>query len=106
MKEQPSIQCLCVTHGLNPRQPTCDVYAGGRSGQPCKHCGHLIGCHQKAHEAFSQCDASGSDQLRKELHDVIRRYGEESDVTVYQAVGVLEIVKVDLIEMLERAKDK
>lgn len=46
-----------------------------------------------------------SDQLRRELHDVIRRYGQESDVTVYQAIGVLEIVKLDLVEMLEKARE-
>lgn len=46
-----------------------------------------------------------SDQLRKQIHDVIRRYGQESELTVYQAVGVLEIVKLDLVEMLERRKD-
>jgi RecJ-like exonuclease len=50
-------------------------------------------------------DVPASDQLRKEIHLVIRRYGEESDVTVYQAVGVLEIGKLDLVEMLERAKE-
>ena len=46
-----------------------------------------------------------SAQMRKEIKKVIRRYGEESDVTVYQALGVLEIVKSDLIEMLERATE-
>lgn len=42
-----------------------------------------------------------SDQMRKEIHAVIYRYGQESDVTVYQSIGVLEIVKIDLVEMLE-----
>lgn len=45
------------------------------------------------------------DQLRNEMHAVIRRYGYESDLTVYQVMGVMEIVKIDLV--LERAqKDK
>lgn len=46
-----------------------------------------------------------SDQLRKELHDVLRRYGQESDVTVYQCIGVLEIVKLDLVDMLEKSRE-
>lgn len=48
---------------------------------------------------------TASDQLRREIHDVIRRYGQESDVTVYQAIGVLEIVKLDLVEILEKARE-
>lgn len=55
-----------------------------------------------AEESYSPV---ASDQLRRELHDVIRRYGQESDVTVYQAIGVLEIVKLDLVEMLEKARE-
>lgn len=46
-----------------------------------------------------------SSQLRREIRNVIRRYGEESDVTVYQAIGVLEIVKLDLVEALDRAQE-
>lgn len=48
---------------------------------------------------------TASDQLRRELHDVIYRYGVESDVTVYQAIGVLEMVKLDLVDMLEKARE-
>jgi len=48
---------------------------------------------------------SASNQLRREIREVIRRYGLESDVTVYQAIGVLEIVKLDLVDMLERARE-
>lgn len=45
-----------------------------------------------------------SSQMRREIHSVVRRYGEESDVTVYQIIGVLEIVKLDLIQMLEESR--
>ena len=38
--------------------------------------------------------------LRRELHNVIRRYGQESDVTAYQAIGALRMVEYDIIEML------
>lgn len=60
-------------------------------------------CQEKmAEEPHAQV---ASDQLRRELHAVIRRYGQESDVTVYQAIGVLEIVKLDLVEMLEKSRE-
>lgn len=41
--------------------------------------------------------------LRQEILNTIRRYGQESDVTVYQAIGVLEIVKLDLVEIMEQS---
>lgn len=40
-------------------------------------------------------------QLRHELMNAVLRYGRESDVTVYQAIGALEAVKADLIDMLD-----
>lgn len=43
----------------------------------------------------------GQNQLREEMYNMIIRYGKESDITVYQAIGVLEVLKFDLIEMLE-----
>ncbi len=46
-----------------------------------------------------------SDQLRHVLIEVIRRHGQETGATVYQAIGVLEIVKFDLVEMLEKARE-
>jgi hypothetical protein len=45
-----------------------------------------------------------TDQMRREIQAVIRRYGQESDVTVYAALGVLDIVMADLREMLESAQ--
>lgn len=54
--------------------------------------------------AENQQPVPASDQLRHEIHEAIRRYGEESDATVYQAIGVLEIVKLDLVEMLDKAQ--
>ena len=40
-----------------------------------------------------------SDFLRKEFHDVINRY---SEMTVYQVIGVLETVKMDIWDKLEK----
>jgi hypothetical protein len=51
-------------------------------------------------------DVSANTQLREEIHKLILRAGKESDITVYQALGVLEIVKFDLIELLERSKKR
>ena len=41
-----------------------------------------------------------SDQIRAEIHAVIDRYSKESDVTTYQVIGALEVVKMDLMEEL------
>lgn len=40
-----------------------------------------------------------SDFLRQELHDSIKRY---STMTVYQVIGVLDAVKMDMWDMLEK----
>lgn len=42
-----------------------------------------------------------SDQLRHELFLVVRRWSQESDITLCEAIGVLELLKVDLIQMLQ-----
>lgn len=42
------------------------------------------------------------DQLRKEILAMVMRYGQESEITVYQTMGVLEMIKLDLIQTLER----
>jgi len=52
-------------------------------------------------EPESTFDASR--QLREELHAAIRRSGLESDITVYAAIGCLEVVKCDLLEQLTKA---
>lgn len=52
-------------------------------------------------QARGDC-VDGSNQIRKELHAVIKRYMDESDVTVYQMLGTLDAVKMDLWDMLER----
>ena len=56
-------------------------------------------------EESHNLNAKASNQLRRELRAVIRRFGQESDVTVFQAIGVLEIVKLDLVDMLETASE-
>lgn len=41
--------------------------------------------------------------LRRELRAVIRRYGQESDVTAYQTIGALRVVEHDIVDMLDSA---
>ena len=41
--------------------------------------------------------------LRRELRAVIRRYGQESDVTAYQAIGALRMVEHDIVDTLDSA---
>lgn len=45
-------------------------------------------------------------QMREEIWAVIHRYGAESEVSLYTTLGVLEIVKADLIDELEKANEK
>lgn len=42
-------------------------------------------------------------QLRTEIHAAIKRLGMESDLTFYQALGVLRVVEHDVIEQLTKA---
>ena len=46
--------------------------------------------------------AGHSDQLRSELHAVLKRWAEESDVSICEAIGVMRIVEHDLLNMLDR----
>lgn len=48
-------------------------------------------------------DSSASSQLRQELWNMIVRYDAESDITAYQILGCLEVLKIDVINALERA---
>lgn len=38
------------------------------------------------------------DQMYAELDAVIKRYAEENDVTVYRAIGVIEVLKSDILD--------
>lgn len=43
-----------------------------------------------------------SKQVRQEIHAVIKRYGKESDLHAYQLIGILEVVKADILELLAK----
>lgn len=42
-----------------------------------------------------------STQLRTELHSVLKRWAEESDVSICEAIGVMRIVEHDLMNMID-----
>lgn len=49
---------------------------------------------------------SAAEQLYQELHRVVSRYGKESDVTVFETVGALEAVKLDMMDELKRCNER
>jgi hypothetical protein len=56
-------------------------------------------------EKQKHVDESG-DQLRREIHSVITRYSQESDVSTWEVIGALEAVKMDLWDGLEKYHDR
>lgn len=48
-----------------------------------------------------QSSVEAGTQLKRELHAVIRRWADESDITIYQTLGALRIIEHDLIKMLD-----
>lgn len=45
-------------------------------------------------------------QLRREIWNLcVNRYGQESEITVWETIGVLEVVKADLLDALNQ-RDK
>lgn len=71
----------------------------------CSVCGDIDGSPFNPESPLAIQDAIKTvkvgDQMRQEIHAVIKRYGDESDVTVYQTLGVLHIVMGDIERMLE-----
>lgn len=54
---------------------------------------------------MSNSETDGGTMLRHEIHAAIKRAGQESDITLYQALGALTVVQHDLIEMLDSQPD-
>ena len=51
-------------------------------------------------------NCKAGNQLRDTLYKDILRYAQESDMTAYQVIGVLESLKFDLLNaMVESGKD-
>ena len=51
-------------------------------------------------------NSKAGNQLRDTLYKDILRYAQESDMTAYQVIGVLESLKFDLLNaMVESGKD-
>jgi len=49
---------------------------------------------------------SASDQLRDEIFNMCVRYGDESDISIYQTIGALEVVKANLLDFLDNRHPK
>lgn len=47
---------------------------------------------------------NGAATLRREILAMITRYGQESDISWYQILGTLEVVKSDVIEQMTKNK--
>lgn len=58
-------------------------------------------------ERNSNPDASSArtEQLRTEIRNIIDRYGEESNLTMCEVLGVLELVKAEKIDQLRRMNE-
>ena len=54
---------------------------------------------------FNLFISSGS-QLYEEVHNVIRRYERESDITTFQIIGALDAVKMDIHNCLNPKKKR
>jgi hypothetical protein len=48
-------------------------------------------------------DCQAGNQLRDTLYKDILRYAQESDMTAYQVIGVLESLKFDLLNAMRNA---
>ena len=48
-------------------------------------------------------NCQAGNQLRDTLYKDILRYAQESDMTAYQAIGVLESLKFDLLNAMSNA---
>ena len=45
-------------------------------------------------------EKTAATMLKEEISNIVERYGQESDVTVYETIGALEVVKLNLLERL------
>lgn len=59
--------------------------------------------HTKTSDAIDNSESGRTEQLRNELRSVIQRWGEESNLTVCETLGVLELIKAEWIERLRRS---
>lgn len=79
-----------------------DVPCVGADSEYCAGFNHALILAESVLDTGDCSKLTASRQLRDEIHSAITRYGKESNVTVYQALGVLEIVKIDLVDLLTK----
>jgi hypothetical protein len=46
---------------------------------------------------FDPKDPQASNQLYREIHSIVSRYADESDLTLFETIGALEAVKADYL---------
>jgi hypothetical protein len=90
--------------------PVCEDVIHRLNGHPCSKLDGEHGLAAATMRAWEQEWGDGMNvdagaMLRQELRSVIRRYGKESDVTAYQALGALRIVEHDIVDMLDATRD-
>lgn len=88
--------------------PVCHDVRQRLKGHPCSKLDGEHGLAAATMRAWEQEWGEGASgdagaMLRRELRSVIRRYGQESDVTAYQAIGALRMVEHDIVDMLDSA---
>lgn len=62
----------------------------------------IVRLQEMQNKRLNDYGINAGSMLRKELRSVIQRYGQESDVTVYQLIGCLEVVKQDVLDMMDK----
>jgi hypothetical protein len=53
---------------------------------------------------MSKESESRTEQLRDEIVRMIDRYADESDMTLAETIGTLEIVKMDILKLMFKAE--
>ena len=48
----------------------------------------------------------GATQLKQEIMNVLRRYADESDVTLCQTLGVLDIIKAEIMTQVLASEEQ
>jgi hypothetical protein len=86
--------------------PVCEDVRHQLKGHSCSKLDGENGLAAATMRAWEQEWGNGASgdagaMLRQELRSVIRRYGQESDITAYQAIGALRVVEHDIVDMLD-----
>jgi len=64
----------------------------------------LAAAAMRHHESFLAGSGSpeAGEMFREEIRSLVRRYGQESDITAYQVIGALRVIEHDIIDMMDQ----